>query len=173
MTNFLHACRAYIYGLQYINNSLQSFHVYLVIFSFCASPESIAVLGSRYGSYSGPVLLDDLLCRGTEDNLLQCRTGQGTHQCSDHSQDAGVRCMQETQCEDYSLRLVPNDLTAEELYITEGDLDGFYFIRDEIHRGRVEICMGGEWGSVCYDNSWGNVDATVACRHLGFSPFGE
>ena len=34
----------------------------------------------------------------------------------------------------------------------------------------MEICRNQQWGSVC-DNSWTNVDATVVCRHLGYSGF--
>lgn len=32
--------------------------------------------------------------------------------------------------------------------------------------GRVEIYLGGVWGSVC-SNEWGDEDAAVACRQLG------
>ena len=34
--------------------------------------------------------------------------------------------------------------------------------------GRVEVCLGGAWGTV-YDTQWGSPDATVVCRQLGYS----
>jgi len=39
-------------------------------------------------------------------------------------------------------------------------------------QGRVEICNSNAWGTVC-DDSWGTVDAQVACRQLGFSSTGN
>lgn len=38
------------------------------------------------------------------------------------------------------------------------------------YNGRVEVCQNQLWGGVC-DSGWTSVDATVVCRHLGYSGF--
>ena len=40
------------------------------------------------------------------------------------------------------------------------------------YEGRVEICLGGVWGTVCDDN-WEVQEAAVACRRLGFMDSGK
>ena len=47
---------------------------------------------AAYGEGTGAIMLDDLLCTGTESSLFDCtHSGVNIHNCG-HYEDAGVRC---------------------------------------------------------------------------------
>ena len=47
-----------------------------------------------------------------------------------------------------------------------------YLIDGELSVGRVEVCIGGRYGTVCKE-TLENQDASVVCTQLGFSPYGQ
>ena len=68
-------------------------------------------------------------------------------------------------CIEDSIRLQnPNALTPN-------SLPAYDLIKDQVSRGIVELCVASTFGSICEDG-WGDMDASVVCRQLGFSPYG-
>ncbi|XP_041476225.1 deleted in malignant brain tumors 1 protein-like [Lytechinus variegatus] len=94
---------------------------------------------ARFGQGSGMILLDELSCIGTEDNIAECpHQGIGDHDCT-HDEDAGAICYT-------GVRLTGGSTNVE---------------------GRVEVMHDGSWGTVCGIN-WDLRDARVVCRMMGY-----
>ena len=74
------------------------YYITLVIFNYYMTLDSLPLHGAFFGSGLGPIFLDNVVCRGTESSLLECRTNPISQHNCDHSEDAGVRCNGITSC---------------------------------------------------------------------------
>ena len=106
----------------------------------------VVAIPNYYGSGTGPIHLDEVICSGTESSILDCQYITD-HDCS-HNEDIGVLCGVPPQCQDGDIRLIGSSVEL-------------------LNVGRVEVCNLNVWGTVC-DDWFDLADATVACRQLGF-----
>lgn len=55
---------------------------------------------------------------------------------------------------------IGSDCVNGDIRLVDGVTDG---------EGRPEVCIGGNWGTICSDFFWDDRDAQVICRQLNFS----
>ncbi|XP_067678781.1 deleted in malignant brain tumors 1 protein-like [Haliotis asinina] len=93
-----------------------------------------------FGYGGGRIWLDDVSCSGSESSLVSCSHNPwGVNNCG-HSEDVGIICD-------------PSDMTMK---LTPG-----------YKRGLLQVLHSGSWGTVC-DDYFGEVEASVVCRALGY-----
>lgn len=145
---------------------------------------SKALLRSYYGSGDGNVLLDEVECIGTETSINQCEHNDWKkHDCysweiaavkCSNKQGEECKAIEEFFCVDDSRCISLNKVcdgtcqcqacTDEETCDSKVELvDG-----EKKSEGRVEIILNGVRGTVC-DDHFGEEDATVVCKMLGYS----
>ena len=56
------------------------------------SEGAVAINGAYYGEGSGPIVLYQVECKGTEDTIANCSFGGPFHTNCFHTKDASVNC---------------------------------------------------------------------------------
>lgn len=135
-------------------NVVYCYYIVVDMLTRCSLPcldANLAIpLGSlAFGGGNGLIFVDNIRCRGHESSIRMCsKSLTGTHNCR-HIEDVGIVCQDSNStCTNGDVRLVDGTGGRQ-------------------HEGRVEICLGNHWGTVCGD-MWDSNDAEVVCNQLGY-----
>ncbi|XP_071956197.1 scavenger receptor cysteine-rich domain-containing protein DMBT1-like [Antedon mediterranea] len=116
-------------------------------------PATQAPRQAHFGQGTGPIMLDDVQCSGSETSITDCpNNGMRVHNC-EHSEDASVICGRI----DFNLYIL---FHLVNIRLVNGS---------NINEGRVEVYDGTEWGTIC-DDGWDINDVQVVCRQLRLGP---
>ena len=127
-------------------------------------------MSQRFGEGSDSIVKASWRCSGDETCLLDCPRDDNV-EC-DHRRDAGVLCFGESNTHTvyyhvhYYVHIgaLHEKCNEGEIRLQGGDSND----KD----GRVEVCLGHFWGTVC-DDGWDVRDATTVCRQLGYRDIGN
>ncbi|XP_019851371.1 PREDICTED: scavenger receptor cysteine-rich domain superfamily protein-like isoform X2 [Amphimedon queenslandica] len=112
-------------------------------------PRALVFSTAYFGPGSGPITHIYLNCIGNESRLEDCSLNSANVAFSQsHTNDVGVKCLERvlTDCINGDVRLV-NGTTPDE--------------------GRVEVCINGEWGTVC-STYFDEREIGIVCSQLGY-----
>ncbi|XP_025113550.1 uncharacterized protein LOC112575757 [Pomacea canaliculata] len=108
----------------------------------------VPMANAFYGRGTGNIWLSHINCVGNETNLDLCHHYPYTFTDCDHSEDAGLLCL---------------DRNTSPMPVAVRLSSGA-----SMYEGRVEVLYNNIWGTVC-DDSFDAVDAQVVCRTLGYT----
>ncbi|XP_030058770.1 lysyl oxidase homolog 4 isoform X2 [Microcaecilia unicolor] len=108
-----------------------------------------AIFGAQLGQGFGPVHMNEVLCRGNEKSITECKFQEASRKGCLHEEDAAVRCNIPQMSYSSQVRLSGGRTSDEGIVEVLTDVNGVL-----------------KWGAVCSD-FWGINEAMVVCRQMG------